>query len=107
MDLRDRVEVRRSAIHGRGLFARRRFRPGAWIGTFEGRVTRVDGTHVLWVQQEDGREVGILGRNALRYLNHSASPNAEFLGADLHALRNIQPGAEITFHYGAEWEDVE
>lgn len=101
------VEARRSPIHGKGLFAKRRFRTGAYIATFEGNRTERDGTHVLWVVDEDGNELGIRGRNALRFLNHSSRPNAEFLGADLHAVRNIQAGAEITFHYGDAWEDVE
>lgn len=105
--MRDRIEVRSSPIHGRGLFARRRIRKGAYIATFEGRETARDGMHVLWVVREDGSEVGIEGRNALRFLNHSSRPNAEFLGADLHAVRNIQPGAEITFHYGEDWNDID
>ena len=105
--IRDRVEVRNSPIHGRGVFARRRFRKGAYIATFEGRPTERDGMHVLWVLEEDGTEVGIEGRNDLRFLNHSSRPNAEFLGPDLHATRNIQPGQEITFHYGDEWDDVD
>ena len=32
----ERIEVRRSAIHGRGVFARRRIRNGTRIGRFEG-----------------------------------------------------------------------
>lgn len=107
MSTRDRVEVRNSPIHGRGVFARRRFHKGAYIASFEGVATDRDGMHVLWVLEEDGSEVGIEGRNALRFLNHSLTPNAEFLGADLHATRNVQPGQEITFHYGDEWNDVE
>lgn len=107
MDIRDRVEVRRSPIHGCGVFALRRFRREAYIATFEGRPTRRDGMHVLWVIDEDGNEVGIEGRNVLRFLNHSSRPNAEFRGPDLYAIRNIQPGQEITFHYGEAWEEVE
>ena len=90
-------------MHGRGLFAQRRFREGAWIGTFEGEPTRRNGTHVLWVLEEDGTQRGIRGRNALRFLNHDVHANAEFRGADLYALRNIQPGAEIFIDYGPEW----
>jgi hypothetical protein len=40
-------------------------------------------------------------------LNHTKRPNAEFEGADLFALRNIQPGQEILIHYGEAWEGVE
>lgn len=107
MSRNPRIVVGRSPIHGRGVFARRRLRPGAWIGTFEGERTTRDGEHVLWVQTEDGGEFGLRGRNELRFLNHSREPNAEFEGAELYAIRNIQPGVEITFHYGDAWEDVE
>ena len=37
----------------------------------------------------------------------SLDPNAEFRGADLHAIRNIQPRHEVTIHYGEAWEDAE
>ena len=101
-----RIEVRQSSVHGRGVFATRRIRKGARIGTFEGRPTKRDGTHVLWVLDESGEEIGIRGQNDLRFLNHSLRPNAEFLGAELIALRNIQPGCEVTFHYGDAWAHI-
>jgi SET domain-containing protein len=98
-----RVRVGKSAVHGRGLFARTRLRKGAHIGTFEGELTIRDGEHVLWVLAEDGTREGILGRNVLRFLNHDVRPNAEFEGAELYALRNIQPGAELFIDYGDDW----
>ena len=105
----ERVEVRVSPIHGRGVFALRRLRAGGHIATFEGRPTQRDGIHVLWISEDDDgdREIGIEGRNELRYLNHSVNPNAEFLGLELYATRNIQPGHEVTIHYGEAWEDVD
>lgn len=104
---RERVRVGVSLIHGRGLFARRRIRDGAYVATFVGKETKSNGMHVLWVLDEDGGEVGIEGQNDLRYLNHSQQPNVEFIGADLHAIANIQPGVELTFDYGDDWEDIE
>ncbi len=99
-----RIAVGTSPIHGRGVFARRRIRLGARIGDFEGSETRRNGTHVLWVLEEDGRTVGIRGKNELRFLNHARIPNAEFRGASLYAVRNIQPGHEITIDYGDDWD---
>ncbi|MDE0886415.1 MAG: SET domain-containing protein-lysine N-methyltransferase [Myxococcota bacterium] len=103
----ERVEARVSPIHGRGVFAGRRVRRGGYVGTFEGRPTRRDGMYVLWVIDEDDHEVGVEGKNELRFLNHSSEPNAEFVGLELYALRNIQPGCEVTIHYGDEWRDVD
>lgn len=99
-----RVEVQQSPIHGKGVFARTRLREGQKIGRFEGDETTENGTYVLWLIDEDGTEVGIRGRNALRFLNHGDPPNAEFRDADLFALRNVQPGAEVLIDYGTEWE---
>ncbi len=101
-----RIEVRQSPIHGKGLYALRRFRLGARIGIFEGIETDSDGEHVLWLTDEDGLETGLEGRNELRFLNHACLPNAELDGVDLHAVRNIQPGQEITIDYGEGWEDL-
>lgn len=103
----ERVKVGTSSIHGRGLFAAKRIRSGAYVASFEGVITRKNGMHVLWTLDSDGNEVGIEGRNALRFLNHSSDPNAELVGDELHALRNIQRGAELTIHYGEDWEKVE
>ena len=103
----ERVKVGTSPIHGTGLFASKRIRVGAYVASFEGNITKRDGMHVLWTLDEDGNEYGIEGRNDLRFLNHSRDPNAEFIGRELHAVRNIQSGAELTIHYGEEWEHLE
>lgn len=108
--LPENVLVAESPIHGRGCFARRALQKGEWIGAYEGESTMDDDTYVLWVDDGDAEtEVwrGVDGRNELRYMNHSARANAEFVGLDLFALRDIQPGEELTFHYGEDWDGVE
>lgn len=105
MSGRRRVVVRSSGIHGRGVFAAHRIRPGAHIGTFRGRPTEVDGTYVLWLIDDDGSEEGIRVTNELRFLNHSQEPNAELDGLDLLALCNIQRGSEVTIDYGEAWRE--
>jgi uncharacterized protein len=108
--LSESVLVAESPIHGRGCFARRRFRKGAWIGAYEGASTMEDDTYVLWVDEgENGQEDwrGVDGVNDLRYMNHSSRANTEFIGVDLYALRTIEPDEELTFHYGEEWNGVE
>jgi SET domain-containing protein len=105
--LRRNIYVMHSTIHGRGVFARRPIEVGEYIGTFRGVSTTRDGPWTLWVLQDDGSLQGVRGHNALRYLNHSPRPNAEFWGADLHATRRIARDAEITIDYGEDWEDVD
>ncbi|UCE01756.1 MAG: SET domain-containing protein [Candidatus Latescibacterota bacterium] len=98
--------IKKSRIHGRGLFARLRISRGRFIGTYEGPDASRNSKYVLWVLQHDGTRRGILGRNALRYVNHSSQPNAEFRGADLFAIRIIRPDEEITIDYGPDWADL-
>ncbi len=95
-----------SPIHGRGLFATHEIGEGDRIGEYEGPDVEVDGTYVLWVEDDDDVWRGILGENELRYLNHSGLPNAAFEGPELFAMRRIAPGEEITIHYGEDWDDV-
>lgn len=99
------VEVRESAIHGRGLFARCTLARNQFIGTFEGPAARRDGMYVLWVYDDPNDETrvsGRIGRNALRFLNHAKPGNAVFDGFDLYARRAIRKGDEITIDYGGE-----
>ena len=103
---RNPYRVRRSPIHGRGLFARAVIPAGQRIGLYEGPVTARDGDYVLWLDDDDLGEVGIDGQNELRYVNHSRRPNAVFEGQELFALETIPPGAEITHDYGEDWSDL-
>ena len=100
-----RVVARRSPIHGRGLFADERIPKGKLIGRYAGPRTRRIGAYTLWFTDDDGNVYGISGKNILRFVNHSCKPNAVFYDEGLFALRTIQPGEEITHHYGVEWED--
>jgi SET domain-containing protein len=104
---KERVKVGRSPLHGRGLFANKRIRKDAYIATFLGDVTTEDGMHVLWALDENDNEVGIRGRNDLRFLNHSRNPNAEFIGTELHATRNIEAESELLIDYGNDWVDID
>jgi SET domain-containing protein len=105
--MKDKIEVKSSPIHGKGVFAKKRIRPNTRVGVYEGKVTNENDTYVLWVEDDDGRLYGIDGRNELRYVNHSKKPNAVFWGAELFSLCKIEPGTEITFDYGDEWATVE
>jgi SET domain-containing protein len=98
--------VGQSTIHGKGLFAREPIAAGTYLGTYEGPQAQRNGSHVLWVYEED-TVIGRSGRNKMRYVNHSQQANAEFDGFDLYATRPISAGEEITIHYGDDWEDVD
>lgn len=102
----ERIATGPSTIHGTGVFATAPIREGDVIGRYEGDPTTDDGPHVLWVETDDGDWEGIDGTGVLRFLNHSRTPNVEFDGPELSALRDIAPGEELLFHYGDEWANV-
>jgi SET domain-containing protein len=112
----DMVEVRRSSVHGRGVFASRRIRKGTRIIEYLGeRVSHqeadrryehkgADDNHTfLFIV--DGRTVvdaGINGNEA-RFINHSCDPNCESViergRIFIEAVRTIQPGEELNYDY--------
>jgi len=93
--------VRDSGIHGKGLFATIDIVEGDIIGSIEYKPVTEDGPYVLWVDQNTGIQVDC----ELKYINHSASPNACYCeDLDVVALRDIKKGEEITHDYGDDWK---
>lgn len=106
-DSNDLCFVADSAVHGRGLFARRDIPADTRIGHYDGSQTLENGMHVLWVEADEGSEeewIGYDGINELRFLNHAKQPNGEMDGRDLYSIRDICAGEEITIDYGEEFE---
>lgn len=90
------VRVGASPIHGSGLFARAPIPADAVVGRLEGILTDEDGTHVLWLTEDLAIEL----TNDLRFVNHSDDPNCVLTDLGLVTLRNVEPGEELTHHYG-------
>ncbi len=92
--------IANSPIHGKGLFAASTIPKGSIIGHLRGRETQEDGMYVLWLDHKTGFEVTC----DLKYINHSDLPNACYYDdKSVIALRDIQPGEEITHNYEADW----
>jgi SET domain-containing protein len=104
----ERIVVRNSPIHGRGVFAARRIDAGEviidWSGCSEvlsdEAVNALPSEERIFVSVIDGQN--ILFKPPARFVNHSCSPNAR--GCDRHdiAIRVIEAGEEITVDYIAE-----
>ncbi len=108
--------VRRSRVHGRGLFVRSPYAPGELVGEYRGRVIEpdeeadtssaqnADPSYTLLVALDDGRTIdaGVSG-NSIRFINHSCDPNCETSIVDdrvlVHAVRHIAVGEELTYDY--------
>jgi hypothetical protein len=114
-----RVSVRRSAIHGRGVFARAHLLAGEGILTYGGTVrswedavadyqsSDAEDGHTFFFDLGNGQVVdGGIGGNSSRWINHGCDPNCEaVVDGDrivIHALRDIAPGEELLLDYRLE-----
>ncbi len=119
-------EVRRSPIHGLGLFASRFIRKGTRIIEYVGEridkeesdrrglalleeAKRTGGGAVYIFELNDQWDIdGNKPWNDARLINHSCEPNGEMVNEDdrlwLYAVRDILPGEEITYDYGYDVE---
>lgn len=84
-----KIEVRRSSIHGFGVFAKSILRKGERIGRYAARRTTRDGRYVLWITDDEVNWKGYNGFGRLRFLNHRSQPNSEFRGLDLYATLSL------------------
>ena len=95
------VTVKKSKIHGNGLFAKKNIKAGDIIGEVKGKPTKKDGPYVLWMDNaKHGFEVSCI----LKYINHNQKANACYYDdLTVVALRDISKGEEITHNYGEDW----
>jgi SET domain-containing protein len=116
--------VRRSRIHGRGVYAARRIRSGTRIVEYVGdRITHEeadarydmkaedDGHTFLFVVDDDLCIDAGVGGNAARYINHKCEANCETIiegrRVFIEAIRTIQPGEELGYDYQLTWETTD
>lgn len=100
------------AKHGKGLFAKKRFRPGQVIGELTGKFIN-DPEYGSDYCIDLGDDCSLEPGEPWRYLNHCCEPNCKLYlvyedddpleerAVVLETLRNVQPGAELTIDY--EW----
>jgi SET domain-containing protein len=116
--------VRRSRIHGRGVYAARRIRSGTRIIEYIGdRITHEeadsrydmkaedDGHTFLFVVDDDLCIDAGVGGNAARFINHKCDANCETIiegrRVFIEAIRTIQPGEELGYDYQLTWETTD
>ena len=108
--------VKNSAIHGHGVFARRKIRAGTMLLEYLGEhisyaqactdlAARDDDTnHTFLFSLADGSVIdGGRGGNDARWINHCCEPNCEAREdagrITIHALRDINRGEELNYNY--------
>jgi SET domain-containing protein len=112
-----RIQVRRSGVHGKGVFALAPLARGEQIIEYKGEVISwpealrrhphdpKDPDHTFYFHIDDVNVIDAkVGGNAARWINHACQPNCE---ADemagrvfIKALRAIRPGEELFYDYG-------
>ena len=118
MSLVPSVIVKRSPVHGRGVFAAKSFRKGERIIEYTGRrilwssvPNELDDPRMYYFGIGDGKWVidPSVGGNEARLVNHSCDPNCEIRETRgrifIHASRNIRPDEELAYDYHLETDD--
>lgn len=111
-----RIQVRRSGVHGRGVFAVRPIELGERVIEYRGEritwdealsrhpVNPAEPEHTFFFHLDDACVIdGGSGGNAARWINHACEPNCESDEVDgrvfIKALRDIEPGEELFYDY--------
>ena len=115
-----RISVRRSNIHGRGVFATTLLRKGTRIIEYKGKIISGDsaddkygedeGTHTFLFLLENNLVIDANYKgNSSRWINHSCDPNCEAEEEDgrvfIDARRDIRAGEELTYDYNLVVEE--
>jgi uncharacterized protein len=112
-----RIQVRRSGVHGKGVFALQPIGKGQTIIEYVGEIITWpqaqkrhpsnpdDPNHTFFFHIDDKHVIdAAVGGNAARWINHACDPNCEADEVDgrvfIKALRNIRAGEELSYDYG-------
>ncbi len=115
-------EVRRSPVHGNGVFARRKIPAGERIAEYLGERISTDESarraeagggpinHTFFFSLADGRVIdGGSGGNDARFINHGCEPNCEAEEDEgrvyIFALHDIAKGEELKYNYALIYEE--
>ena len=112
-----RIQVRRSGVHGKGMFALQAIPAGEVLIEYTGERINwkealrrhphdpKDPHHTFYFSLEGGGVIDAkVGGNASRWINHACEPNCEADETDgrvfIKALQDLQPGEELFYDYG-------
>ena len=114
---RRRIQVRKSGVHGKGVFVLRPIAAGERIIEYVGqRITwpeamrrhphnPLDPNHTFYFHIDDDHVIDAnVAGNASRWINHACAPNCQADEIDgrvfVSALRELAPGDELFYDYG-------
>ncbi|HEY2799147.1 MAG TPA: SET domain-containing protein-lysine N-methyltransferase [Chthoniobacterales bacterium] len=119
LEVRAALKVRRSGIHGTGVYTTRMIRKGTRIIEYTGALIPArqakklephdpdNPYHTFYYLLDNGDVIDAgVGGNAARWINHSCDPNCsteeEAHRIFIYALRTIYPGEELFYDYSLE-----
>ncbi|ACB32503.1 nuclear protein SET [Leptothrix cholodnii SP-6] len=111
-----RIQVRRSGVHGKGVFALQPLKKGELLIEYKGEMIGWDEAlrrhphdpaqpnHTFYFHVDEQRVIdGAVNGNAARWINHACAPNCEAeIDGDrifIKARRAIKAGEELFFDY--------
>jgi SET domain-containing protein len=112
-----KIEVRKSGVHGTGVYALQSIPEGTRIIEYTGeRVSweaapdKENDPHTFNFGLENGQVINpVVGGNDARWINHSCDPNCEAVEEDdrvfIYAIRNIPAGEELLYDYQLEIDE--
>ncbi|HUG21584.1 SET domain-containing protein [Piscinibacter sp.] len=112
-----RIQVRRSGVHGKGVFAVAPIAKGEVLIEYKGEIISwpealrrhphdpTDPHHTFYFHIDDKHVIDAkVGGNAARWINHACTPNCEADETDgrvfIKSLRALKPGEELFYDYG-------
>jgi SET domain-containing protein len=112
-----RIQVRKSGVHGKGVFSVAPLKKGEVLIEYKGEVIPwkealrrhphdpKDPDHTFYFHIDDKNVIDAkFGGNAARWINHACTPNCEADEIDgrifIKALRAIKPDTELFYDYG-------
>ena len=112
-----RIAVRKSEVHGRGVFSAAKLSKGEMLIEYVGEVITwkqalrrhphdpKNPDHTFYFHLDDKHVIdGKIGGNSARWINHACTPNCEAEEVDgrifIRTLKKIEPGTELSFDYG-------
>lgn len=120
-DLNFPIEVRKSAIAGKGAFALRSIPARKKLGNMGGEIisykeaqkrVRTQPAHALCMVEFNNEPLALdasVNGNELRFINHSCDPNTYMRRAyrkvEFYTLRRVKKGEELSCDYGETHHD--
>jgi len=112
-----RIQVRKSGVHGKGVFSVAPLKKGEQVIEYKGEIIDwqealrrhphdpSDPDHTFYFHIDEHNVIDAkFGGNAARWINHACTPNCEADEVDgrifIKALRAIKPGTELFYDYG-------